>query len=68
VIKQISYPKADLTARIELIGQERTSVNAEDLEFMANLLMGLALSRREEISEARHLIANAIQGMMRGDR
>lgn len=67
MIRQVSYPKAGLTVRIELLGQERTRINAEDMEFMCHLMMGLALSEREDISEARHVIAEAIEGLLRRD-
>ena len=63
MIRQVLCPKADLTARIELVGSERTAIKGEDLEFFANLVMGLALSTRKEIVRARERITEAVQDL-----
>ena len=66
MVRQKSYEEKGVTARIELIGADQLSVSEEDLDFMANLLMAMALSSRRDINEARYNIVQAVQWMARG--
>lgn len=64
-MQQVACPDLGLTARVELVGQETTAVNGEDLAFFANLVMAVALSDRHEIRHAREQIAYAVQRILR---
>ena len=64
MVRQIVHDEA-LTARIERVGQELTNVSGDDLDFVANLLMAMALSSRREIDGMRNTVAAAVQGRRR---
>lgn len=59
---QLRDDERGLTVRAEVVGAERTALAPEDLEFVATLLMAMAMTKRSDIDRARRAIADVVQG------